>query len=457
MFAHVADEVLSPVYLEHAGTFWEIEKTARTLTTRSGRIGSKGKTKKQSFKGDALAQRAYAEQILAKRTAGFRDPTKALPEHDDPREPALEAAVRADRSDPAAYDVYADWLEAHGNALGELIGLQRALANKKDAAKTKRASALVRAHKLPIPKLMSVVWKWGFWDQLRLENNEDWMDDNFDARELAKFAFSHTACGALRELRLGILRWELNSVDVPAVLAEAKQFAWAKDLESLVLGDVGRDIDMAHHVVGRVGAPISAAFPALRQLKIHSSEQAWDGDKKTFGLAGLDLPRLEKLVIETISFSKQRAKELFAASLPKLTELELWIGTPDYEGDAKLSSLAPLLTGKVFPHLTKLGICNAEFEGQLAREIHESPLARQLTALDLSKGTIGDADAHVLASNAHLFPKLAILDVSKNYLTRDGTNALKQAFKRVELRITDQRADQIDEDDDGQRYVAVSE
>lgn len=377
--------------------------------------------------------------------------------HAAPREPALEAAVRADRTDPAAYDVYADWLEAHGNALGELIGLQRALATKKDPAKTKRAAALVRAHKLPIPKLMSVVWKWGFWDGLRLENNEDWMDDNFDALELAKFAFSHTACSALRELRIGILRWEHNATDVPVVLAEAKRHAWAGDLESLVLGDVGRDIDMAHHVVGRVGAAISAAFPKLRHLKIHSSEQTWDGDKKTFGLAGLDLPLLEKLVIETISFSKQRAKELLAANLPKLTELELWIGTPDYEGDAKLSSLVPLLAGTAFPNLTKLGICNAEFEGKLAREIHESPLARQLTELNLSKGTIEDADALLLASNARFFPKLGVLDVSDNYLTRDGINALKQGFKHVELRIKNQRADELDEDDDGDRYVAVSE
>ena len=139
-----------------------------------------------------------------------------------------------------------------------------------------------------------------------------------------------------------------------------------------------------------------------------------------------------------------------------LTELELWIGTPDYEGDAKLSNLAPLLAGTTFPHLTKLGICNAEFEGELAREIHESPLARQLTELNLSKGTLEDDDAAVLASNARFFPKLTVLDVSDNYLTRDGTNALKQAFKRVELRAKDQR-EPYDPDDEDARYVAVSE
>ena len=107
------------MYLERDGKFWEIERTARTLTTRSGRVGSKGTTKKESFKGDVLANRAYAEQVDAKRKAGFRDPTKALPVSTAPREPALVVALRADRTDPAAYDVYADWLEAHGNALGE--------------------------------------------------------------------------------------------------------------------------------------------------------------------------------------------------------------------------------------------------------------------------------------------------------------------------------------------------
>ena len=443
------------MYLEHDGKFWEIEKTARTLTTRSGRVGSAGTTKKKSFKGNALANRAYAEEVEAKRKAGFRDPATALHPSTAPCEPALEAAVRADRADPAACDVYADWLEAHGNALGELVGLQRSLAAKKDAAKTKRANALVSAEKLP-PKLMTVVWKWGFWDELRLQNDEDWNDGNFDVEELATFAFSHTACAALRELRVGVLRWGYGAIDVATVLGEAKRHAWAGDLDSLFLGDVGSRVDIAHYVVGRVGASVSAAFPKLRHLKIHSSEQTWSG-KNTFGLAGLDLPLLEKLVIETVSFSKKRAQELLAAKLPKLTELELWIGPPDYRGDAKLANLAPLLAGTTFPHLTKLGICNAEFEGQLAREIHESPLARQLTELNLSKGTMEDADALFLASNARFFPKLAVLDVSDNYLTRDGINALKQGFKRAELRMKDQRADEIDEDDDGDRYVAVSE
>ncbi|HEY0250721.1 MAG TPA: TIGR02996 domain-containing protein, partial [Kofleriaceae bacterium] len=41
------------------------------------------------------------------------------------RDPALEAAIV--RGEPAAYAVYADWLQSHGQVHGELIAMQLAL------------------------------------------------------------------------------------------------------------------------------------------------------------------------------------------------------------------------------------------------------------------------------------------------------------------------------------------
>lgn len=63
------------------------------------------------------------------------------------REPGLEAAISRAPDDPAAYLVYADWLQQHGEPRGELIVVQRALAGApRDAALLAREAALFAEH-----------------------------------------------------------------------------------------------------------------------------------------------------------------------------------------------------------------------------------------------------------------------------------------------------------------------
>jgi uncharacterized protein (TIGR02996 family) len=435
-----------------ANKFWEIDLSAKSVVVRWGRIGTKGQTKKSSFKSEQLASSARDKLLAEKKQKGYRDPTKIVAQPTWSREPVLEAAIRADREDTGAIDVYADWLQVHGSPLGELITLQRALATRKDVRKQRRAAAIVATLGLPDPKLATIGWHWGLWDKLRLENTIDWMDASFDALELARHAFGHPACAALRELRIGILRWDYNHDDVPDVIALAGKQPWAADLESLVLGDVRSDIDMAHHVIGVVGKAIAKAFPKLRRLVLHSSEQTWRR-AKTFGFAGLVLPELESLTIETCSLSKTRLRELLAAELPKLTELVVWVGSKETGANVTVRDLAPILDGKAFPRVTTLGICNFEQEDALARTIHAAPVARKLVALDLSKSTLDNTVAAELASHAASFPKLERLNVEENFLTHRGIRSLADAFgTRVRLLSGAQR-----EDDDGHRYVAVAE
>ncbi|GLY24951.1 hypothetical protein [Micromonospora sp. NBRC 101691] len=56
---------------------------------------------------------------------------------------------------------------------------------------------------------------------------------------------------------------------------------------------------------------------------------------------------------------------MVASELPALTDLELWIGTPDYGGDTEVADLAPLLAGERFPALRRLGLRNAEIADAL--------------------------------------------------------------------------------------------
>ncbi len=144
-------------------------------------------------------------------------------------------------------------------------------------------------------------------------------------------------------------------------------------------------------------------------------------------------------MIETCALSRRHLAALFAARVPKLTELELWFGGPASGADTTVADLEPLLAGRTFPHLTSLALCNATFESELARTLHESPLAAQLTHLELSLGTLDDDGAAALASHATRFPRLTALEVHDNLVTRAGIEALRAAFPAVALNADPQR------------------
>jgi len=129
------------------------------------------------------------------------------------RNSALEAAIRANRDDPAPYMVYADFLQTRGNPIGELI----AFADREP----KRAAQIIEKLGLPREDQATFGWRHGLWQWLRLENARDWMDDEFQALALAGPLFASIPCCALEELRIGVLRWMHNFEDVPAVLAQA--------------------------------------------------------------------------------------------------------------------------------------------------------------------------------------------------------------------------------------------
>ncbi|MCW5806112.1 MAG: TIGR02996 domain-containing protein [Deltaproteobacteria bacterium] len=366
------------------------------------------------------------------------------------RRSELEQAIRTNRGEPGPTLVYADWLQANGHPLGELIVLQHELAGADDAAKRARADAIIAGLDLPEPRLATYGWRRGLWEWVRLENSVDWMDNGFDALALAQRVFGAAPCVALEELRIGILRWDYNHDDVPAVLAVAAACPWAPGVTRLHLGDVGEDIDMSHHVIGAVGEAITAAFPNLVSLKLHSGDQTWNAPN-TFELAGLALPALRELTIETCALSKSRLQALFDGALPAVERLELWFGSEE-GSDVEYDDLAPLLAGDRFPRTRHLGLRNARFAGDIARGLAGTPIAARLESLDLSMGTLDDEPAGVLAAHAASFPALRRLVVNDNFLEEGGLSALRTAFAHAEVISADQKAIEGD-----WRYVSVGE
>ena len=371
-----------------------------------------------------------------------------------PTNPTLEASLRENKDDSGPFMVYADWLEAQGSAVGELVALAAALEQRTDASKQQRVAELERQLGLPTEDFARWGYRHGFWRWLRFENASDWMDDSFDAVAFAHKVFATPLCAALDELRLGVLRWDHNSTDVPAVLAAAADHGWAGSLARLHLGDV-ENVDLAHHAVGVVGAAISRAFPRLRWLKIHSGAQDWRGDGETLDFAELALPKLETLIVETCAMTQPRLAGLLAGKLPAMTKLELWFGSSEFDAGATAADLAPLLDGKVFDAVTDLGLRNLDFMDDLVDRLGASNLAPRLVRLDLSKGTLDDASAARLAAHAKRFTALRTLDVDDSFLTADGVGMLASAFAGAE--VVSRAQSKLEDAEDGARFVSVHE
>ena len=84
------------------------------MTTRSGKVGSPGQSRRNAFEADYQATSAAREQVTAKTKAGYLEKVGTPPA--PKRNQALEKAIIADPTDEAADMVYADWLQAHGDA-----------------------------------------------------------------------------------------------------------------------------------------------------------------------------------------------------------------------------------------------------------------------------------------------------------------------------------------------------
>ena len=93
---------------------------------------------------------------------------------------------------------------------------------------------------------------------------------------------------------------------------------------------------------------------------------------------------------------------------------------------------------------------NCEFTDAICHALVQSPLARQLTALDLSLGTMSDEGARALVDGAAALPALKRLDVEENYLTDEGVRALQGCGWEL-------TAGEQDVPDEDYRYVSVGE
>jgi hypothetical protein len=220
------------------------------------------------------------------------------------------------------------------------------------------------------------------------------------------------------------------------------------NLTALFLGDiVSEESEISWIELADVSA-ILQAYPALEVLRVRGSSNL------TFGTR-LSHAHLKELAIETGGLNPAIIHEVLQADLPALEHLELWLGTPDYGGNATLDDLAPLLSpsSQLFPRLRYLGLRDSEIANDLAAALTCSPLIERIRVLDLSLGMLDDQGARVLL-DCPAVRRLEKLDVHYHYCSLEMVERLQSLGIEVD-------ASEHQEPDmwggEEHRFVAVSE
>jgi uncharacterized protein (TIGR02996 family) len=462
--------------------FWEAGVEGTTLKTRHGKIGTAGQIviKEFSSKPDAMA--AMDKLIAEKTKKGYAEGGGGgAPPHDDDsddepapkksggggtrdaRNPELEKAIVANPTDRDAYAVFADWLQEQGDPRGELIALQlgykdksaKALIDKdaeyflgplvdeqktRDGLSNNSVSHLrTAAQEKEWQKTgeQAFLWRNGFIYRVRLShdsyNDEAWKGSTAKVLEQV---LAHPSGRYIVEFSF-MSNGDPNEDNLQDIIDALAKNAPATT-RKITFGD---NIDqISWHHTGDL-AKLWKAVPGLKILEIETGE---------FDVGKLNAPNLERAIFITGGMTKSCGKNIATGTMPKIKHLEIYYGTDDYGGDCSVQEVIPLLGRTDLPKLEYLGIKNSEFANDIAAAVVGSKLVKQLKVLDLSLGTMTDEGAQALAAGKSSLAHLECLDLTRNYLTKDGIKAVKGICAKV---ITDKQ----EEADGDYRYVSITE
>ena len=429
--------------------FWKIDLDGSSFTARWGKIGTQGQEKRQDFDSAEEAKAEYEKLIASKVKKGYRL-AGAEPEAEAPKKkkspdgaPPLE-----NLDDPAAYLVYADWLQGQGDPRGELISVQHARLTDDSAALRKREAQLLKgqndaffgdlADLLKEDGGLSVTWHLGFLKSARI--GRDTYDSDLDVGGTLKALLELPIAAHLDTISIGMCaETDGNFQDAIDALIKLEP----PKLRSLFLGDFEfpdqSDISMTH--VGDT-SKLYRAFPALHSLTLRGASAT---------LGKIDLPELREFTFETGGLGRDCIDAICEAKWPKLRKLHLWFGDDNYGAEGDLDAIKPILNGKGLAQLQHLGLMNCDFITGNIDALAKAKILPKLKSLDLSMGAMGDEDAEAMVRHAGAFKHLEQLVVSENYFTRRGLYLLGRLGPQVVSESQNEAATA-----DG-RYVAVGE
>ncbi|MFY1699429.1 MULTISPECIES: STM4015 family protein [unclassified Solwaraspora] len=215
-------------------------------------------------------------------------------------------------------------------------------------------------------------------------------------------------------------------------------------LRAVFLGEMTFDECEISWILQPDVTPLLAAYPALEVLRVRGA--------MSLELQAVQHTGLREFAIESGGTPAALTRAVAASDLPNCAHLELWLGTPDYEGDTSVDDLAPILDGTRLPTLRTLGLRNAEIADAVAAALASAAVVPRLDTVDLSLGTLGDDGATALLAGQPL-THLRRLDLHRHYLSDEMMARLPAALPGVDVDVTDQQT----EDRHRGRYVSVGE
>lgn len=269
----------------------------------------------------------------------------------------------------------------------------------------------------------------------------DYDDDRSFPDLLDQFLTEHGGPD-LAALVVGAWNYE-SMLESSAELVEALAGATDRmpNLAALFYGDITYDeCEMSWIQHGDV-SPLLPAFPALTDFRIRGTTGL------TFG--AIRHPNLRSFAVESGGLREGLLEEVWAAELPRLTHLELWLGDDGYGGINATLPLAPLFSGNLFPTLKYLGLRNSCIQDEVAKAVAESPVLGRLDVLDLSLGNVGDEGARALLASTAV-RNLRHLNLRHHYISDAVAAELRALGVAVDL------GDPQPADGD-YRYITVSE
>jgi uncharacterized protein (TIGR02996 family) len=350
---------------------------------------------------------------------------------DDEAGAELIRTIEADPYDSNALAIYGDWLQARGQPRGELVALQ--LAAERDPNKRKFANAFLSQHSRELlgelapfhtadPKALT--WRYGFIHRARFVRDYgrgvDALTNHASGRFVVEISTGPSYVEADPELH--------RVVDSLCERAPCT-------LHVLQLG-VNRPSTLDVWRTGVDLAELWGALPRLRRLVV---------DGGFFRYGAIDLPQLEHAELRTGGLNRRNLDELSRSELPQLRHLDL-VGDHDWahgemrtvENRVTTSRCAStiehfdrFLAAARFPALRHLGVRQCVYTNDVVASLARWPGLRALETLDLSCGILTERGARTLQRNADAFRHLAVLDVSRNYLSPRGIARLQGLAHRV--------------------------
>jgi uncharacterized protein (TIGR02996 family) len=407
-------------------------------------------------------EREYCRAISSRLRDGWhrvRDPAREAEVDAEPREPTLEATLRADPGDDNAALVYADWLQQRGHPRGALIAVQHARVARPDdpalAAEEERlledaADVLLGPLAARAPddsgRGLRLVWERGFIRKARI----DGFHDRGESEDLLWEVLRHPSARLLRELELGCHHAgdQDNTLMADLIVRGGPR----PPLRRLVLADFDDsdldNIDISRAPLGDLGG-LGEAYPLLEDVILKGTGEV--------NLAPLALPRARRFALRTSTLVKPTLATILAAEWPALEDLELWFGTPEYGADCEVDDLARLLRGDRFPKLRVLRLMNALFTDEVCAPLLASPLLPGLDELDFSLGTLSIAGARTLVAAKDRLAHLRRIGIFECSLTRAAMKLLRDAGLPIDDAPISKAEAWREPQQKGGRYVSVTE